>query len=413
MPWKDLSAVDQRVAFVGEHAQGLWTMSELCVRHGISRKTGYKWLGRAKAGESLADRSRAPHGCPHRTPVELERAIVAERCRHPDWGPDKIRAVLLRREPGVAWPSSTTMGEVLKRHDLVTPRRRRRADRRVPQRPRLTAAQPNTVWTSDFKGQFRMQDRRYCYPLTVADLHSRYLLESRALLSTACQPAIETFTALFRTYGLPQAILTDNGVPFAASNSPLGLSRLSVWWMRLNILPVRIQPGKPQQNGCHERMHRTLKAKTTRPPGEDLADQQRRFDRFRAEYNHERPHAALDQQPPTWRYAPSPRAMPATLPEPTYPGHHEVRHVRRNGCIRWRGRERYLSEALADQWVGLEEVDEQLWSIWLNRFQIARLHDGTGTMSPVGFASRWPAPVGLRPPSAGQREYPNCHPCTR
>ena len=413
MPWKDQSIMESRVRFVRDYAKGLLTMRELCATYGISRPTGYKWLGRAASGQSLADRSRAPHHCPHRTPAALERAIVAERLRHPDWGPDKVRTILQRREPDKPWPSSTTMGAILKRHDLVQPRRpRRRRSAGHPAAP-IRAGQSNDVWSADFKGQFRMGDRQYCYPLTVADAHSRYLIGCLGLPTTAGESARAVFERLFGAYGLPRAILTDNGGPFACHDALARLSRLSVWWVRLGILPVTIAPGKPQQNGKHERMHRTLKAATTRPPGADLADQQARFDRFRREFNHDRPHAALDQRPPTQCYRRSPRPMPAKLDEPDYPGHFEVRRVRPDGTIKFAGRRRFLSTTLAGQWIGLEEVDDGVWSVYLDWLRIARYRPGDGELVGVSPASRWAAPLALRAHCAAQRDQPECQPCTR
>jgi len=411
MPWKDQSIVRSRVQFIEDHATGLLSMSELCRSYGISRTTGYKWLERFRAGQPLSDRSRTPRRCPHRTSEALERAIVAERRKHPRWGPDKIRAVLLRREPDEPWPSSTTMGAILERHGLTQPRRRRR--RPGPDRPitPIEPSEPNEVWSTDFKGEFRMGDRRYCYPLTVADVHSRYIVGCTALTCTGCDPAWAAFERLFAEYGLPWAIVSDNGTPFA-SGGLAGLTRLSVWWIRLGVLPVTIQPGRPQQNGKHERMHRTLKAHTTRPPGADLADQQLRFDRFRQEYNHDRPHAALDQRPPAELYRPSPRPMPAKLAAPDYPGHYEVRRVRAKGAIKWAGGERFVSQALAGEWIGLEEIDEGAWSVYLDRFLIARLHGPTGQIVSARPACRWPAPLALRARSAAQRQAQECQPCS-
>jgi len=413
MAWKERSIVEARVSFVTDHAKGLMSMTELCGAYGISRQTGYTWLGRARRGESLRDRSRAPRRCPHRTDAALERAIVDMRVRHPTWGPDKIRRVLSDRQPGKRWPSSTTVGEVLKRHGLVTPRRRRRAiDQAKPTPPRVQAERANDVWCGDFKGQFRLGDHRYCYPLTVSDMHSRYLLGCQALASTRVEPSRVVFERLFFEHGLPWVMLTDNGVPFATRGLG-GLSALSVWWMRLGITPVTIQPGKPQQNGRHERMHRTLKAETTRPPGRAMDDQQSRFDRFRREYNHERPHAALGLDVPASRYASSPRPMPERLPEPSYPGHFEVRRVRPNGCMKWRGQERFLSEVLAGESVGLEEVDDDVWSLYLGRFWLARLRGSTGAVVAVAHASGRATPVALRAPSAARPDAPECQGCTR
>jgi len=380
MAWKDLSIVDARVSFVSDHSAGLLNMSELCVKYGISRPTGYKWLARARAGESLADRSRVPRRCPHRTPARLVESILAERRKHPRWGPDKIRHVLQRRHPSEPWPSATTMmGNLFKRHGLCSPRRRRRRADDVYRGP-VEADCANAVWTCDFKGEFRLGNGQLCYPLTVADKHSRFLLGCTGLTGTSTALAQPVFERLFGEYGLPQMILSDNGTPFASSGF-CGLSRLSVWWMRLGIVPMTIEPGQPQQNGSHERMHRTLKAETTRPPGEDMAEQEDRFDGFRYEFDYERPHAALSLDCPCEHYTPSPRVMPKALPEPSYPGHYELRRVRHNGEIKLKGKKWYLSLALTGQMLGLEEVDEDAWSIYLDRFLLARLDVRSGTLT--------------------------------
>lgn len=280
MPWKDLSTVDTRVCFISDHGSGLLSMSELCMKYGISRQTGYKWVGRARAGESLADRSRTPANCPHRTDASQVAVILAARHQHPRWGPDKIRRVLQRHAPEVNWPSATTMGNLFKRHGLCQPRgeRRRRADSAYREAVQAQAA--NAVWTCDFKGEFRMGDGQLCFPLTVADMHSRFLLGCTGLTGTGAALAQPVFERLFSEFGLPGMILSDNGVPFASAGFG-GLSKLSVWWIRRGIVPMTIDPGRPQQNGRHERMHRTLKAETARPPGVNARDQQRRFDAFR------------------------------------------------------------------------------------------------------------------------------------
>lgn len=401
MPWKDRSTVESRVSFVSDFSTGLLTMSELCVKYGISRPTGYKWLGRSQAGQSLADRSRAPHGCPHRTAARLIALILGERRKHPAWGPDKIRHVLQKRHPSEAWPSATTMGNLFQRHGLSEPGRprRRRADEAY--RTPVTAQQANAVWTCDFKGEFRLGDRQLCFPLTVADMHSRFLLGCTGLTGTSTTLSQPVFARLFSEYGLPEMILSDNGTPFASSGFG-GLSKLSVWWMRLGIVPMTIEPGKPQQNGRHERMHRTLKAATTRPPGDDLPDQQERFDGFVQEFNHERPHAGLSLDRPCDHYKPSPRSMPSTLPEPAYPGHYELRRVRSDGELKLKGKLWYLSTALSGQLVGLEEVDGDVWSVYLDRFLLARLDVKQGVVTAARRSLGCPTPVALRAPCAGQ-----------
>jgi transposase InsO family protein len=246
-----------------------------------------------------------------------------------------------------------------------------------PPSPLLTQpVEPNDVWTADFKGQFRTRDRVYCYPLTVCDGASRYLLDVRALCSTDTLPARESFERLFREYGLPRVLRTDNGVPFA-STGLCRLSRLSVWWIRLGIRPERIAPAHPEQNGSHERMHKTLKAATTRPPERDRSAQQRRFDRFRCEFNHERPHESLGQKTPASLYRPSAHRYPTRLPRPEYPGHDEIRRVGSNGCILWKGRPLSLSHCLCGEDVGLEEVDDGIWSLFFGPLLLARLDQRT------------------------------------
>lgn len=363
MPWSETTPMTERVRFISDLESALYTMTELCERYTISRKTGYKWAERfvADGARGLEDRSRAPKSCPHRTEARVVEALVAERQKHPRWGPRKLLVILAKRHPDWSWPAPSTAGEILKRHGLVTPRRRRK--RRQPaRRPHIEVNSPNDLWTCDFKGQFRTGDGVYCYPLTVADHHSRYLLGCEGQLSTATAGVQPAFERLFRAKGLPKAMLSDNGSPFS-SRAVCGLSRLSVWWIKLGIEPVRIEPGKPAQNGVHERMHRTLGDETTRPPAADLASQQIRFDTFRREFNHERPHESLGQRAPAEFYEPSPRRYPDPIPTVEYPGHFEVRKVRKDGQIRWRSHLLFLSEALVGEPVGLEEVEDGIWSV--------------------------------------------------
>jgi transposase InsO family protein len=272
----------------------------------------------------------------------------------------------------------STAGGILKRHGLVSSRRRRPRRSTIFKKPEIQAGEPNDLWTTDFKGEFRLGDRRLCYPLTAMDHVSRYLLGCRARESVAIAGARPVFEALFRRFGLPRAILCDNGSPFAAVQAPCRLSRLSVWWVRLGIVPIFIQPGHPEQNAAHERMHRTLKAETTRPPSASFETQQRSFDRFRREYNTERPHEALELDRPEERYEPSVRPYPETVPEIDYPGHYEVRRVSPKGTIRWRQRKVFFSESLARERIGLEEVDEGLWSIYLADLLLGRYDDQCG-----------------------------------
>ena len=375
MPWSVTTPMKERMCFIADLERNLYTMTELCDRHGISRKTGYKWSQRyvAEGIDGLKDRSRAPKSCPHRTEDRVVKALVEARWKHPRWGPRKLLVWLGKRHQKWEWPAPSTAGDILKRHGLVEPRRRRRK-RQHPGRPKLEVNSPNDLWSCDFKGEFRMGDRRYCYPLTVADRCSRYLLGCDGQLSTAHVGVRPIFERLFREKGLPKAMLNDNGTPFS-STALAGLSRLSVWWIKLGIQPLRIEPGHPEQNGGHERMHRDLKAETTRPPAAELAAQQRRFDTFRKEFNEERPHEALGQRTPAELYEPSPRSYPQRLPEMDYPGHYEVRRVRSDGRIKWQGQFLYISEALIGERVGLEEVDDGIWSLHFASVPLARFDE--------------------------------------
>src|SRR5688500_2331737 len=298
MPWQETRPMDQRLEFVAAHLRGLYDLTTLCRRFGVSRKTGYKWLARyaAEGPRGLHDRSHVPHHCPHAIAPAVATLLLAARRAHPDWGPAKLVQYLAPRHPELTrWPAVSTVADLLTRHGLVMRRRRRRPVTHPGAVPIQTTA-PNDLWTADFKGQFRTRDGVYCYPLTIADQHTRYLLRVHGLLSVRVAGARPVFERAFREYGLPRAIRTDNGVPFA--NTGLhGLTQLSVWWIRLGIAHQRIRPASPQENGAHERMHRTLKAETTRPPAAACARQQQAFIAFRREYNHERPHAALGGDP--------------------------------------------------------------------------------------------------------------------
>ena len=370
--------MDQRLQFITDHQRGLYAMTELCARHGVSRKTGYKWLARYadEGARGLAERSHVPHRCPHRIADELAALLVGTRRAHPRWGPAKLVQYLAPRHAQVThWPAISTVADLLKRHDLVRPRRRRRPIVHPGTVPIHTSA-PNDLWTADFKGQFKTRNGVYCFPLTIADQHTRYLLRVHGLLNTRGAGVRPVFERAFREYGLPRAIRTDNGVPFA--NTGLhGLTQLNVWWLRLGIQHQRIRPASPQENGAHERMHRTLKAETTRPPAADLARQQRAFTAFRREYNEVRPHAALGGDPPAARYVNSARPYPPQLPALEYPGHFLVKRVTHAGTIRFQDRLLFLANALREHHVGLEESDDGVWSLYLGSVLLGKIDEAT------------------------------------
>src|SRR5215207_2295682 len=311
MPWTESGPMEERLQFVRDALRDRFTMSELCARYGVSRRVGYKWLARyeAEGRAGLADRSHVPHHCPHKIRPSLAELLIAARVAHPHWGARKLLAVLARQHPRMQhWPAASTVADLLARRGLVQKRRSRRPSVH-PGVVRPVTVAPNDLWTADFKGQFRTGDGHYCFPLTLADQHTRYLLACRGLRSTQTVTAKPIFERAFREYGLPLAIRTDNGVPFA-TQAIHGLSYLNVWWMRLGILHQRSRPGCPQDNGAHERMHRTLKRQAIKPVRGSCAAQQRNFDAFRHEYNDERPHERLHQETPVSQHRPSARPYP-------------------------------------------------------------------------------------------------------
>lgn len=369
--------MDQRLMFIADARRGTLSTTELCDRFGISRKTGYKWIQRYREDgpQGLRDRSRRPRSCPHATPADTLAPLLEARRHHPTWGAKKLLRILSRKHPGWEWPARSTACDLLKRHGLV-PKARRRPHPGHPGRPHTPMSAPNQIWTADFKGQFRTRDGVYCYPLTVVDGYSRFLLGCQALDSTCHVGAQRVFRRLFQEFGLPDLIRSDNGVPFATC-ALARLSQLSVWWIRLGIYPELIEPSHPEQNGRHERMHRTLKAETTRPAAGHLSSQQRRFNVFRDEFNHQRPHEALGQETPASHYRPSPRAFPQKLPALEYPSHYETRLVSRNGGIRWSSQWVNVSHVLGGEHVGLEEIDDGIWDVYFGRLKLGRFHERT------------------------------------
>jgi putative transposase len=372
----ETNVVDERERFVAEYATGHWSMSELCERYGVSRPTGYKWVQRHRAGgrAGVADRSCAPQVCPHRTSDMIETLIIGAR-RECGWGAKKLLRVLRTRDPARAWPARSTVNDVLDRHGLLR-KNRRRPHWAHPGAPAVHTEQPNQVWPADFKGQFKTGAGAYCYPLTVTDHFSRALLVCRGLHSVRTAETRPVFRTLFRAVGLPDAIRTDNGAPFASTGIH-GRSPLNVWWMPLGIVHQRITPASPQENGQHERMHRELKRETTRPAAHSHRAQQRRFDAFRQRYNTERPHEGIDDQTPASLWLPSTRAYPEVIAPPEYPAHLEVRRVSSAGTFRLHTHQPFLSQTLRGEDIGLEEVAEGIWNIVYYRTLLGRIDEQT------------------------------------
>lgn len=376
MPWNRTNPEKERMAFVIAYQQERDSLLALCRAFGVSRTTGYRWVQRVAAEGPLGccERSRAPKHHPHAVAPAVRAAVVAARLAHPTWGPRKLRAYLAVTQPQHSWPAPSTMGTFLALEGLVRPRRHRRATPPYGQ-PFQACQGPNDVWCADFKGWFRTGDGQRCDPLTLTDAYSRALLRCVALRHPTLAEARPVFEAAFQEYGLPVAIRTDNGVPFA-SCSVSGLSALSLWWLKLGIVPERIAPGHPEQNGRHERMHRTLKAETAAPPATDRAAQQAAFDRFREEYNTVRPHEALGQRPPRSRYVPSPRPYPRELRECSYPSADTVRRVNANGAFKWHQHWIFLSEVLGGEPVGLYHRASGLWEVQLGPLTLGTFQEG-------------------------------------
>ena len=333
MPWRGVTVSEQRQRFLEDYQLHYYSVSDLAERFSISRKTAYKWIDRfVEYGEQgYQELSRRPHSCPWQTDAVIVEELVKVRKAHPSWGSRKLLDLMHRRHRGWELPAASTASLILARQGLIrSPRRHRRAH---PGCPQSVAVQPNDLWAADYKGEFRLKNGKYCFPLTVSDIATRYLLGCDAHPEISMEKTIQYFTWLFDTYGLPLRIRTDNGVPFA-SNALARLSQLSVWFIKLGIYPELIEPGEPQQNGVHERMHRTLKQEATIPPEGTLRAQQRRFDEFRQQFNEERPHEAVGMKRPAELYRPSHRQMPQRIKTYDYPGHYLVRRVSRCGTIR-------------------------------------------------------------------------------
>ena len=380
MPWKEASPMDQRRDFIAVYSRGLWSVTELCGSFGISRKTGYKWIERyeSEGPSGLADRSRRPHTSPYATPEPVVEALLQLRRRRPKWSAKKLLWQLGQREPEWPLPAVSTAQAILKRHGLVAPRGRRRRKNSHPGQPRTRSGAPNDIWTADFKGEFRTGDGQYCYPLTIVDDYSRFVLACDAFVSPCHSATLASFRRVFRAYGLPHVIRTDNGAPFAHSFSLARLSPLAVWWLHLEITPELIEPARPDQNGRHERFHRTLKAEATRPPSSSRVEQQRRFTRYRRDFNERRPHEALGQKPPASVYEPSKRRLPQSLPSFSYPAHFEQRKVSGNRYVAFHGRHILVSSALVGETLGLEERADGQWVVYLGPRPIGLLLEREG-----------------------------------
>lgn len=381
MPWKECHVMDERLRFVARLLEGE-KMAPLCVEFGISRKTGYKIFERYKdcGVAAFTDRSRRPYRQANRLPAQLEAVIVRLKREYPGWGAPKIREKLRRESTAPHLPAISTVHAVLDRHGLVQRRTRRR--RHATGTALSQPTTPNALWCADYKGEFRLGDRRYCYPLTITDFASRYLLTCEALATTQERFAFTVFERTFKDFGLPETIRTDNGVPFASGQALYGLSKLSVWWLRLGIQIERSKPGHPQDNGRHERMHLTLKKEATKPAATNVLQQQARFDAWMAQYNRERPHQALGMKVPADLYTRSPRVYHG-LDELTYPFHDDTVTVTQCGRICFKARKINLSHVFAGQNVGVLQVSDHVWLVTFMRYDLGYFDDETCRLEPI------------------------------
>jgi putative transposase len=385
VPWKETCIVDQRLEFIAavkQDPRGNFTRQ--CERFGISRQTGYALLARYEAtgAKALVDDPPRAKTCPHKTSLEVEGLVLGMRKQHPNEGPKKLKVRLCAAYPGIVFPATSTIGDILKRRSQIHPRRARL---RVPMHPSPLepCSEPNELWCTDFKGHFALGDRTRCHPLTITDAASRYLIKCEGLVAEGTELARPEFERAFAEFGVPERIRSDNGAPFA-SKAVGGLSRLSVWWIQLGILPERIEPGNPQQNGRHERFHRTLKEQTTKPPAHTLAEQQRAFDYFRRDYNDERPHEALGQKPPASVYEPSWRPLRAPR-APEYGDGFDTRRAGPNGCLSIGGASLYVGSLLAGQPLGLKQTDDDEWDLYYGPLHIGYVlvRKGEARIEPV------------------------------
>jgi transposase InsO family protein len=377
--------MEERIRFVLQATREEGSFTALCGEFGISRKTGYKWVARyqARGLDGLHELSRRPRASPTRIPAAVEVLVLRERHRHRTWGPKKLQAVLATKYGVAPVPAVSTIGNLLTRHGLTRKTRRRRPVSAPDRRTRTGATHPNAVWAADFKGWFRTRDGQRCDPLTISDVCSRYVLTCRIVSGPRGDRVRPVFRGVFRHFGLPDVLRVDNGPPFG-SRGVCGLSQLSAWWLQLGIRVEFLEPSHPEQNGVHERMHRTLKADTTRPPAATPEAQQGRFDRWRREFNQERPHEALGMQRPAERYRRSGRRY-TDHPQPfAYPRHYEIRRVKSSGIVQWRNRVWYVGAALRGMAVGLTEVDEARWAVYFGALLLGYLDARTpGSLQPA------------------------------
>jgi len=397
MPWQESSILDSKLRFIVAWQEDEVSFAALCREHAISRKTGYKLIGRYEAEglDGLKERSRAPRLHPNAMAEGAAAALLDVRRAHPSWGAKKIRAWLAARRPEERWPVESTISELLDRHGLVA---RRKWRRRVPPgaSPLTASLASNDVWGTDFKGWFRTGDGRRCDPFSLSDLHSRYVLRLQVMDGMDARHVWPVFDAAFREFGLPRVVRSDNGAPFASAGAG-GLSPLAVRLVKAGVLPERIAPGKPQQNGRQERLHRTVKQETATPPAASRRAQQRRFDAFRRVFNEERPHEALGQRTPATVYQPALRAWNGRLRSPDYPDGSDIRHVRHRGEIKWLGHLVYVSQTLDGEPVGLTQIADALWAVHYGPLELGSI-DAAGT-----FAQRR---AGACPRSAPQPSPP-------
>ncbi len=370
--------MNEKVSFINEWRSGCWPMSELCTAFGISRTLGYKYLDRyqSEGMAGLLERSKAPFSSPNKTPEHIVKAIITLRKQHCRWGPEKLKTILSERSPGVTWPAESTIALILKRNNMVKPRHRRRKIECVF--PIFDPQNPNDVWSADFKGKFRLGNGKYCSPLTIADSYSRFLFSAEGLEYADYLHSRPIFERVFDEYGLPLQLHTDNGAPFGNVSSIARLTHLAVWFLELGIEPVYSDPGHPEQNGRHERMHRELKAEATKPPAYGFAVQQRKLDSFRKEYNELRPHQALGNLPPARIHVPSPRRYTGQLLPWDYPYDFKIFKVCRNGAIRW-GSHNWImvSTTLIGKLIGLEELGNNIYRVFFRQKLLGYLDAST------------------------------------